>query len=46
MILDLPDSAPLQLVNSSEDIQDIVRAYLPSQDMRSLVQEVRSRIVQ
>ncbi|KAM0787753.1 hypothetical protein ACM66B_003810 [Microbotryomycetes sp. NB124-2] len=34
------------LVNSSEDIQDIVREYLPSQDLRSLVQEVLARIVQ
>jgi hypothetical protein len=33
-----------QLVDSSDDIQDIVEAYLPSQDMRSLVQEVRARI--
>ncbi|KAK4046775.1 hypothetical protein OIO90_006441 [Microbotryomycetes sp. JL221] len=34
------------LLNSSEDVQDLVKAYLPSQDMRSLVQEVRARIVQ
>ncbi|KAK4046987.1 hypothetical protein OIV83_005673 [Microbotryomycetes sp. JL201] len=34
------------LVNSSEDIQDVVRTYLPSQDLRSLVQEVQARIVQ
>jgi hypothetical protein len=33
-----------QLVDSSENIQDLVEAYLDSQDIRSLVQEVRARI--
>ncbi|GAA5860994.1 hypothetical protein JCM8547_008001 [Rhodosporidiobolus lusitaniae] len=33
-----------KLVDSSENIQDIVQAHLDSQDVRSLVQEVRARI--
>ena len=32
-----------QLLDSSEDISDIVQAYLPSQDIPSLVQEIRTR---
>jgi len=36
-------SAQLQLLDSSEDISDVVQAYLPSQDIRSLVQEIRTR---
>ncbi|GAA5997805.1 uncharacterized protein JCM10292_006826 [Rhodotorula paludigena] len=32
-----------QLVDSSEDIQDIVQPYIASQDIRSLVQELRTR---
>ncbi|ORY92756.1 hypothetical protein BCR35DRAFT_7677 [Leucosporidium creatinivorum] len=34
-----------ELVHSNIDIQDLVQAYLPSQDLRALVQEVRARIV-
>lgn len=37
--------ATLQLVHSNIDIEDLVDAYVPSQDVRSLVQEVRARIV-
>ncbi|CEQ40404.1 SPOSA6832_02046, partial [Sporobolomyces salmonicolor] len=33
-----------RLVDSSENIKDLVDAYLPSQDVQSLVQEVRARI--
>ncbi|BGP15866.1 hypothetical protein JCM10213_005648 [Rhodosporidiobolus nylandii] len=33
-----------KLVDSTENIQDLVQAHLPSQDIRSLVQEVRVRI--
>ncbi|POY71722.1 hypothetical protein BMF94_5082 [Rhodotorula taiwanensis] len=32
-----------ELLDSSDDIQDLVQLYLPSQDLRSLVQEVRTR---
>ncbi|GAA5906034.1 hypothetical protein JCM6882_003541 [Rhodosporidiobolus microsporus] len=32
------------LIDSTEDIQDLVQAHLDSQDIRSLVQEVRVRI--
>ncbi|GAA6053063.1 hypothetical protein JCM3770_000366 [Rhodotorula araucariae] len=35
--------AGAKLLDSSEDISDIVQAYLPSQDIPSLVQEVRTR---
>jgi len=35
-----------QLVNSSENIQDLVDACLPSQDLRGLIQEVRARVLQ
>jgi len=41
-VADFSDRA--QLVNSSESIQDIVEACLPSQDRRGLVQLVRARI--
>ncbi|GAA5943878.1 hypothetical protein JCM1841_004228 [Sporobolomyces salmonicolor] len=33
-----------RLVDSSENIKDLVDTYLPSQDVQSLVQEVRARI--
>ncbi|GAA5861877.1 hypothetical protein JCM3774_001336 [Rhodotorula dairenensis] len=32
-----------ELLDSSDDIQDLVQTYLPAQDVRSLVQEVRTR---
>ncbi|GAA5829125.1 hypothetical protein JCM5353_005295 [Sporobolomyces roseus] len=35
-----------KLVNSSENIQDLVDACLPSQDLRGLIQEVRARVLQ
>ncbi|GAA5928313.1 uncharacterized protein JCM15063_003847 [Sporobolomyces koalae] len=34
-----------KLVDSSESIQDLVKFYLPTQDVRGLVQEVRTRIL-
>lgn len=35
-----------QLIDSSQSIQDLVDIYLPSQDIRGLVQEVKTRIIQ
>ncbi|GAA6010762.1 hypothetical protein JCM11491_002934 [Sporobolomyces phaffii] len=35
-----------KLLDSSQSIQDLVDAYLPSQDVRGLIQEVRVRILQ
>lgn len=35
--------ARAQLLDSSDEIQDLVQTYLPAQDVRSLVQEVRTR---
>ncbi|GAA5878920.1 hypothetical protein JCM16303_007230 [Sporobolomyces ruberrimus] len=35
-----------KLVDSSQSIQDLVDIYLPSQDIRGLVQEVKTRIIQ
>ncbi|KWU46207.1 hypothetical protein RHOSPDRAFT_32203 [Rhodotorula sp. JG-1b] len=32
-----------ELLDSSDEIQDLVQTYLPAQDVRSLVQEVRTR---
>lgn len=38
-----PPLSRAQLLDSSEDIGDIVEAYLASQDIRALVQEIRTR---
>jgi 5,10-methylenetetrahydrofolate reductase len=37
------DTPHVQLLDSSDEIQDLVQTYLPAQDVRSLVQEVRTR---